>query len=415
MNQKVSLETARDLLLDSAVPVSLSKVPLLNAVGRVLSSDISAGKNVPHFRKSAMDGYAVIAEDTGKASVAHPVCLTVMEEIRAGFTARNSVSQGTSIKVMTGAPIPLGADSVVKWEDVVRQNNTITVSHVLRTNDNIVSIGEDVKQGDIVALKGAMVTPPLIAVFASLGLKRIPVYRKLKIAIFSTGDELSDLSDPLEIGKIYNSSLYGLYTRCKEIGTNPVNMGICPDVQEITAARIEQSLEQSDMVITTGGTAGGDYDVVKNSILLAGGHVLFQRVDIKPGALMIAAVKNGKYIIGLSGSPAAAMVAFDLIVIPLIKKLMGINEVLPLKSQGTMADRFTKSSPNRRILCARLLWRDGKNMFKLNGGQSNGTLMSMIGCNVMIDIPAGSGPIEAGQLVTGYLTGSFEQVDSAEY
>ncbi|HWP97903.1 MAG TPA: gephyrin-like molybdotransferase Glp [Syntrophomonadaceae bacterium] len=409
MFKNISLETAQELLSDIALPLGIAKVPLTYATGRILSKDIIAPHSIPHFAKSAMDGYALIASDTRSVSPHHQIRLEVIEEIRAGFEAEMEVTQGTTIKVMTGAPIPHGADSVVKWEDVHRYEGSLTISHTITPGENIVPIGEDVNQGDVIAVKGTTITPAMTAVFAGLGINRVPVYRKVRIAIFSTGDELIDPTRQIQAGKIYNSSLYGLSAQCKELGATPVDLGIAPDEVDATAARLKKGLEIADIVITTGGASTGDYDIVKDSFRRVGAQILFHGVSIKPGSPMLAAIKNGKFIIGLSGNPAAAMVTFDLIVVPLIKKLMGMKEIFPPKFQGIMVDNFPKSSQGRRFLRARLMREEGRNVVKLTGNQANGVLMSMIDCNVLVDIPAGSPPVVFGQTVSGFLVGRLDQ------
>ena len=409
MQHNVSLEEAQTLLLNVAAPVNPSKMPLSHASGRVLCQDVVAQHNIPAFKKSAMDGYAVIASDTLPASLSRPVRLTVVEEIRAGSVAEKAVNPGTTIKVQTGAPIPQGADAVIKYEDVDREGDVIFITRALPPGENVVPVGEDVKQGDIIARRGTMITPPMVGVFAGLGMNRVPVFRKVRISISNTGDELLDPSQELQPGKIYNRTLFALAARCRELGTVPIDLGISPDDVKATTARIARGLEISDIVLITGGVSVGDFDVVKDSLLRAGATILLRGVAMKPGSPMIAAAKDDKIIIGLSGNPAAAMVNFELIVVPFIKRVMGLRQALPPKFQGIMANNYPKSSPQRRFLRARLLRKDGKDFVELTGAQGNGVLMSLIDCNVLVDVPAGSGPVTLGQQVSGFLVGNLDQ------
>ena len=410
MQKNVSLEEAQTILLDVAVPMNASTVSLSYASGRVLGRDVIARCNTPAFEKSAMDGYAVIARDTLSASLSRPVALTVVEEIRAGIVAEKTVTPGTTIKVQTGAPIPEGADAVIKYEDVDRQGDVIFIPLTLHPDENVVPVGEDVKQGDIIARRGTVITPPMVGVFAGLGMNRVPVFRKVKISISSTGDELLHPSQELQAGKIYNRTFFALAARCRELGTVPIDMGISPDEVEAISARIAYGLEISDIVITTGGVSAGDFDMVENSLLQTGARILLRGVAMKPGSPMVAAVKGHKIIIGLSGNPGAAMTNFELIVVPLIKTLIGLRQTLPPKFQGIMVDNYPKSSPQRRFLRARLLRKDGKDFVKLTGAQTNGVLMSMVDYNVLVDIPAGSGPVKFGQEISGFLVGNVDQV-----
>jgi molybdopterin molybdotransferase len=410
VQRNVSVEEAQKILLDVAVPVKASTAPLTCASGRVLGRDVIARCNVPAFEKSAMDGYAVMAGDTRSACDSWRVSLRVVEEIRAGIVARNVVLPGTTIKVQTGAPIPEGADAVIKYEDVDRNGDVIFIPLTLKPGENVVPVGEDVKQGDIIAHEGTMITPPMVGVFAGLGMNRVPVFRKVRIAITSTGDELLHPSEKPQPGKIYNRTFFALAARCRDLGAVPVDMGISPDEVEATAIRIADAIEVSDVVITTGGVSVGDFDVVEDALVRAGARILLRGVAMKPGSPMIAAVKGDKIIIGLSGNPGAALTNFELVVVPLIKALIGLRQIFPPKFEGTMVDTFPKSSPQRRFLRGRLHRKDGKDFIKLTGAQTNGVLMSMIDYNVLIDVPAGSGPVTFGQQISGFLVGSVDQI-----
>ena len=405
MKENIQLEEAQSLLLDKITPVGKCKVPLLEASGRVLSEDIKASTSIPPFSKSALDGYALKASDTFQASSSASVKLKVIEETRAGFPAKQKVVPGTAIKVMTGAPIPDGANTIIRYEDVIRNEDYISIFSVLKAQDNVINVGEDVEKGEVVAHKGSIVTPPLVALLAGLGISQVPVYTKVKIAIMSTGDELLHPDEEMQPGKIYNSSLYGLMARCHELGGLPLDLGIVPDEIEAASLAIARGLEEADIVVSTGGVSVGDYDVMKDAMVSAGADIVFWKVAMKPGSPIAAAIKDNKLIVGLSGNPAAAMVTFDLILIPLLKKLMGIDNPLPEEIQGVFADNFMKASPQRRFLRAKLERKDGIDHFKLTGDQSNGVLMSMIGCNILIDIPAGSGSVIYGQKVSGYIVG----------
>ncbi|MHB8073673.1 molybdopterin molybdotransferase MoeA [Desulfosporosinus fructosivorans] len=407
MKNNIQLEEAQSLLLNRIIPVGKCLVSLLESSGRVLSQDIKASTNIPPFSKSALDGYALIASDTRQADSSAPVQLRVIEETRAGFIAQEKVVSGTTIKVMTGSPIPNGANTLIKHEEVVRNGDYVSIFRTIKAQDNVIKAGEDIEQGKVVAQKGSLITPPLVALLAGLGISQVPVYAKAKIAFMSTGDELLDPSETLQPGKIYNSSLYGLMARCCEMGGQPLDLGIVPDEIDATTARISRGLEEADIVVSTGGVSVGDYDVMKDAMVGAGAEIIFWKVAMKPGSPIIAAVKDKKLIIGLSGNPAAAMVTFDMILTPLIKRLMGKNNPLPDKIQGVFADNFLKASPQRRFLRAKLERKDGVDCLKLTGAQASGILMSMIGCNVLVDIPAGSGPVIFGQRVSGHIVGNI--------
>lgn len=415
MKTNISLEEAQNLLLALAKPVKAGYVSLFDATGRVLSQDIQANQDLPPFAKSPLDGYALLAKDTEKVAQLGPVRLRVIEEIRAGYLPAKKVTAGTASKVMTGAPLPAGADVIVKYEDVDRNGDYITIRASLNGGSNIIQAGEDIKKGETVAYKNQLLSPSLIGLCAGIGLGKVPVFNKVRVAILSTGDELLDPAQELQPGKIYNSNLHSLRALCLKLGTEPIAFGIVADKQAVTTERISQAMMVSDIVITTGGASVGDYDVVLHALKQLEANIIFWKVDMKPGAPIIAAEKNNKLIIALSGNPAAALITFDLIVVPLLKKMMGLAGQLPLRISAVFADTFHKQSPQRRFLRGRLYRQNEKNYIKLTGEQSNGILKSMIMCNALIDVPANSGPLWAGQKVSAVLVGTIDEQSTAVF
>jgi len=409
VRENLLLEEAQEVLLNQARPLGKTLVPLMEAFGRVVGQDIRACDNVPPFNKSPLDGYALRSHDTRKASPLNPVRLTVREEVRAGCMPGQEVVPGTAIKVMTGAPLPAGADAVIKYEDVKEGENCLEVYQPLKAGGNIIQAGDDITQGELVAPQGSLVSPALAGLLASLGLSRIPVFSQIRAAIVSTGDELMTPFEPLVPGKIYNSSLYSLEARCRELGALPVILGNVPDRVEAVAVCLQQGLATADIVISTGGVSVGDYDVVQDALSELGAEIIFWKIKMKPGSPLIAALKDNKIIIGLSGNPAAAMVTFDLVAVPVLKKMMGQNQLLPGKTKAVFLDRFDKPSPERRFLRARLHRRNGMDFVRLTGEQGNGVLKSLVACNVLIDVPAGSGPLKTGQQVNAYITGNINE------
>lgn len=405
MKRNVALEEAQSLLLSMACPVKECSVPLFDAVGRVLSQEIKAPIQLPPFDKSPLDGYAVRAQDTEKASTTKPVVLEVLEEVAAGHTAGKKVTPGTAIKVMTGTPIPKGADTVIKYEDVTRAGNACKLYSPLTAGNNIVLAGEDVKKGEIIAARGTPVSPAIVGLIAALGYAEVTVFNKVKVAVISTGDELIDPSEKLRPGKIYNSNLPSLVAACSRLGTQISALGNVPDRLGAIEDIISLGLADADIVITTGGVSVGDYDVVPDALARLGVNVIYRGVDMKPGSPVIAAEYNNKFIVSLSGNPAAALITFELIVVPLIKKKMGLTKLLPARVGAILADDFGKPSPQRRFLRGRLHMAEGTNFVELTGEQSNGVLKSLVNCNAYIDVPAGSGRMFAGQDVSVVVVG----------
>lgn len=411
MRQNIPLEEAQHLLLERATCPGECELPLGEALGRIASREVMAAQSMPAFDRSPLDGYALRACDTLLAKPAQPVAFSVEEEIPAGHAAAKAVTSGTAAKVLTGAPIPHGADVVVKQEDVFADGNVIHVFHPLRARNNVVYIGENIKQGEVLARRGETVTAAVIGLLAEQGVKTLHVFAPIKAAIISTGDELVDLGATLTPGKIYDSNRHTLQARCKELGIDPVLLANVPDRREQIVARIKDGLAAADVVITTGGVSVGDYDIVREAVEALGASLLFWRVDIKPGSPMLAAVKDGKVIIGLSGNPVAALITFDLLAVPFLKKMMGCNKYFYSRLQGTLVNGFHKASEQRRFLRAKLLTESGRLWIKLMGMQNNSALKSMAECNLFVDIPAGSGALAAGETVLAHIVGKIDDVD----
>lgn len=406
MKQNITLEEAQALLLERVKEPRSESVSLMNALGRIVSQDILAPFPMPHFDRSPLDGYALVAADTVLASEQQPVRLTVLEEVPAGHVPTQKVVHGTTIKVMTGAPIPEGADVVVKYEEVLRKEDDILVSKPLKPRTDIVYAGEDMKKGEFAVAQGTVVTPAVIGLLASFGMAEIPVFQQLKAAVLSTGDELIDIHEPLSLGKIYDSNRHTLQARCLELGIKPIELGNVCDKKEKVVQYIQKGLAEADIVITTGGVSVGDYDVVKEALEAAGAETLFWRVQLKPGTPIVAAAKGNKLIIGLSGNPVAALLTFDLLVVPLLKKMLGQSHYGYSRIEGILVDGFKKSSLERRFLRGRLVSDLENNKIRLTGIQNNSAMKSMIECNVLVDIPAGSGPLKPGEKVAALLIGS---------
>lgn len=403
MRANISLEEAQSLLFDHCPLMQRKNLGLRDTLGRVLGKDVKAGESIPPFARSAYDGYAFRAEDSNNATGANPITLEVLEEVPAGHVAKNKVVAGKAIKILTGAPIPAGANAVIKYEETELRDNLVAIFHPLQAGDNVIPAGEDVAQGEIIAAAGTVITPPLLGLMAALGIIVVPVYKLPRIALVSTGDELLDIHEPLLPGKIRNSNCYTLQAYLRSVGAKPVVIGTARDKAPEVASLLEQGLQTADMVITTGGVSVGDYDVVRKAVELIGAETLYWKIDIKPGSPTLAAVKDGKVILGLSGNPAAAMVIFQLLAIPYIKKMAGRVNYLNQQLEVVLRNGFRKASPIRRFLRGRLVFQDGLTCIDTTGKQANGVLRSLIGCDVLAEIPGGSGPVPAGEKLQAYL------------
>jgi len=410
MRLNVTLEDAHGILLSLCAPVEGSLIDIDMSAGRILSQDVAAERSIPSFDKSAMDGYAVRSRDICNATRENPVRLKVIDRVRAGIIPEKKVDAGTAIKIMTGAVIPDYADTVVKFEDVVSEGDYISISGAIKTGANIIFTGEDLNCGEMIACSGTRLTPSLVGVLAGLGISRVPVYRKVRVAVISTGDELLDPSEEPVYGRVYNSSHSGIMAKCMEAGAEPFKLGITLDIMEKVAEKISEGLEKADLVITTGGVSAGDYDVVEDALKNIGALILFKGLAIRSGSPMIAAVKDGKLIIALSGNPASALANFDLTVVTILRKMAGLSRQLPPRIQVIMAESYLKNSPDRRLVRAKMFRKNGVDYVRLAAPHNKGPLMSMIDSNFLLDIPAGSGFIASGQKVWGFIVGDLDQV-----
>lgn len=403
MRENISLEEAEALMLEHCKVCDTEVVLLSDALGRVLAEDVISSENIPPFNRTPLDGYAMAAKDTEEASTQYPVILKVIEEVPAGYIATEEITPGTTIKVMTGAPIPKGADAIIKFEAVERRDDEIFVKRMLRSNENIIKAGEDVRIGQVIADRGTMITPPIMGLCAAIGVSKLTVYQQPKIALVSTGDELVDVTEPLQPGEIRNSNAYSLQGYCKAEGAIPLMIGTAKDRVEEIAMMIEQGLEQADLVITTGGASVGDYDVIGDALEAINAEIIFWGIHIKPGMPTLAAVKDGKVILGLSGNPASSLIVYQLLGIPFIRNMAGRKDYQLPKLEVSLNDGFRKASPERRFLRARLQLKEGRMIVNLTGSQGNAILTSMVGCNVLVEVPAGSPALQGGEKLTAYL------------
>jgi molybdopterin molybdotransferase len=411
VSDNVSVEKAQRLLLERTLINEIENVCLQDSAGRVLAGDILAGEDIPGFARSRVDGYAVSCSDVVKASKNYPVVLRVIEKVPAGHLPQKAVRSGTAIKVMTGALIPEGADAVIKFEDVTLQGECVSIFTPVEAKKNIILAGEDVAKGDVVAKRGTVITPAHFNIMSVLGLDILPVFARPKAAVIATGDELVDMHRPVKPGEIRNSNLYSLEAFIKNAGGVALPLGNTPDNKEILAERILQGFDAADMVITTGGASRGDYDIVKDTMDLLGAKSLFLNVDMRPGKGTAAFIKDDKLIISLSGNPAANMVSFQLFVVPVLKKMSGYQRVLPSEVTAILGESFTKSNKCREFLPARLNAKNGVLSVFFCGTGKSSMLQSMIGCHVLADIPAGSGPLAEGTRISTKMVGRVENFD----
>ena len=397
--------TARSLLLDAVNTVGVEWTALSESAGRVLAQNLVAAESIPPFDRSAYDGYALRAADTAGASWETPVTLRILEEVTAGTVPTCNVTEGTAVKILTGAPIPHGADTVIKFELTKFTAETVTIFSPSCSGDNIVYTGEDVRKGVILARRGDVIDPGIAGMLSSQGIAMPTVYRVPKVGIMSTGSELVETNDvPCpRLGKIRNSNRHTLEASLRVLGCECSYLGIAGDSAEEICALLEKGLVECDAIVSTGGVSVGDYDLTPDAMEMAGVKTLFRGVDIKPGMACAYGVYNGKPVCGLSGNPASALTNFYAVALPALRKLMGHRKSLPEHVKVTLVNTFGKKSPKTRFLRGKLDLSDGKVCMSLPRKQGNAVLSSTIGCNVMAIVPEKSGPISAGTELEGFL------------
>lgn len=377
----VSLEEAKVLLLNKTPKLKNEEVSLEEATGRVLSEDIFAKIDNPPFNRSPLDGYAIIAEDT--FDLKDFIKLKVIDTQYAGHISKEIVKPKTAIKITTGAKIPEGANAVVRKEDTEFLDGYVKVFTSLKPYQNFCFKGEDYKEGKKLISKNTKITASEIMAIASLGIKKVNVYKKPVIGIINTGDEVQELGEPLKEGKIYNSNGYFLKSRVLELGCigNIYNI-ICDSDEEIIKA-IKDLEESSDIIISTGGVSVGEKDRVKESAVKAGYDILFWKVDMKPGSPMFAASKGEKLYIGLSGTPVAAATSFELTGRKVIENMLNQNS--NYKKECILKDEFLKVTSKRRFL--RVYVNNQNEVFINSVYQTPGQVHTMISSNGILEVP----------------------------
>ncbi len=402
MLKNIEADQALLMLCALEAAVETETVKLADAHGRILADDISAVVSSPPFDRSPYDGYAFRGEDTVNAAENHPVILKITDEIPAGKASECEVTSGYAAKILTGAPIPKGANATIKYERTEYTQTEVRIFEQVRPNTDIVYAGDDIDAGTRIADSGTAVTAPLLGILASQGIAELTVFKRPVITILNTGSELLEVGTPLRPAMIYNSNVYTLGGYLRDMGVLPQNAGVVADDPDIIAERISAALKASDMVITTGGASVGDYDWAVTSAEKLGADVLFWKINMKPGGSIMAAVKDGKLILGLSGSPGAAVLGLLRIALPYIKKLCGKTDIMSPVIDVYLKEPLKKSSPKLRIVRGRLEFSEGKACFAENEGQGNGAVSSLIGCDLLGEIAAGSPPLPEGAMIKAY-------------
>lgn len=396
MKSFISLEEAVDILDKNIKQLSIEEVSLIDGIKRVLAEDIHSKIDNPPFDKSAMDGYAIIAEDSSNNEK-----IKVIDKIFAGQVCDSEVTKKTAVRIMTGAPIPKGANAIIKQEDVtVYDNDYIVLNRELKANDNICLKGEDIKKGTLLVSKNKKLDFADIGIIASTGINKIKVYKMPEIALVSTGDEVIDVEDKLIEGKIFNSNKYTIISRVIELGYKIKYIKHIKDSEDDIGECINNISKDVDLIITTGGVSVGEKDLLNEVIDEIDGRRLFWKVKMKPGSSVLCSIVNKAIVVSLSGNPTAALTGFELFVKTILEKLSGKNIIEIKREKAILCDEFNKKSPQRRFIRGRFTCEDGKQKVYLTQVKSgNGILSSNLNSNCMIEVNAGTEGLKSGELV----------------
>jgi len=387
-NSVLDPASAKRLMLERASSLPPIRVKLKSALGLVLAEEVLPLDDQPPFDNSAMDGYALRATDTRGATAERPRRLEVIEVIPAGKMPIKTIAAGQAAKIMTGAPLPRGADAVMRVENTFPDGTGVLIKVEAKPGQEIRKAGEDLQQGRVVLHAGQALHPGRIGLIAAAGLAEVAVHARPRIGILITGEELVEPGEPLPPGKIRNSNGYALYAQILEAGGEPVSYGIVGDDREATKKILQKALAECQVVLSTGGVSMGDFDVVEAALAEAGAQILFTKVTQRPGAPLVGAAAGSTLFFGLPGNPVSSMVCFEVFVRPVIRKMLGRRNLERPTITGYFAEAFKK--PAGLTYWARVIVEQvaGKNMLRPSAPQGSGVLRSMALGHGLAEIPA---------------------------
>jgi len=393
----LSVDQARESIAKAITPIQgWECVAIRDALGRVLSKDVIAPHNVPAHDNSAMDGYAISSAD---CSSAEGTTLKVVGTAFAGNAFSGMVGSGQAVRIMTGAMVPRGADCIVPQEFTRADGDQVTIEQSTRAGDNIRRAGEDLTKDAPALTAGTRVGPAELGLIASLGIAEVSVRRRLRVAFFSTGDEVASIGKPLAPGQIYDSNRYTLFGVLTRLGCDLIDMGVIPDQPDALEAAFADASAAADVILTSGGVSVGEADFIKQ-MMARMGQVDFWKLNIKPGRPMAFGRIGDTWLFGLPGNPVAVMVTFYQFVQDALLTLMGVS---PLPARPTHPARcladIRKSPKRREFIRAILRQENGESVVEPTGAQGSGVLRSMSDANCFIVLPEGRPSVTAGETV----------------
>lgn len=401
MKKFIALEEALEILNKNTKALKSEVVSIKDSLKRVLYGDVKSKINNPPFNKSVFDGYAFKSEDSKGTSKENPIEFKIVDEIFAGMWPDREIKSGEVIRIMTGAPIPVGADCVLKQEETERHGDLVKIFKEMKANENISFMGEDIQIGETLIKKGKRLDYADLGIMASSGISEVLVYKKPRVSIISTGDEVCDINSTLKPGKIYDSNLYSLSARIEELGYHVLSMEHVGDNILKIGEAIEKAFEKSDIVFTTGGASVGEKDLMQKVSESIGFEELFWKIKIKPGSAVVCSKREEKILISLSGNPNAALTTFELLGKSVLKKLEGEEENINIKREkGILMDSFNKKSPQRRFLRGNVIYDEkGAKVYITQIKSGNGILSSLLNANCLIEIEKRNEGLNRGEVV----------------
>jgi molybdopterin molybdotransferase len=402
-----SVHEASARILEGARVTGIEHVPLRSALGRVLAGDARSPIEHPPWDNSSMDGYAVRGADVARASAESPIVLPVLETVAAGQRPTRPLEQNTAIRVMTGAPVPQGADTVIRVEDTDGGVDRVAIRDARDANRNVRPRGEDMRVGDVVVTRGTMIGAAQMGVLASIGMASVPVHRRPRVAVLSSGDELVDVDqfDAVKRGdRIVSSNSYTITSAVIAAGGDVVDLGIVPDDPAAYKAALAGA-RGCDLLITTGGVSVGAFDFTKDVLQSLGAVLHLWRIRMRPGAPLGFGMLGDMPWLGLPGNPVSAMVTFELFARPLIKSQHGETAVFRGAIDVRMSEDIMIAAPLTHFMRGVVEWGEHAPVAHLTGPQGSGLLTSMARANALLVIPPERTVVRAGETVRALLLG----------
>ncbi len=392
----LSVEEALERILAEIAPLNVILVPLAEAAGLVLAQDVVAQEDIPPFANSAMDGFALLSKDS-RPRDGHLPRLRITGGVAAGYVADRAVEEGTTMRIMTGAPVPPGADAVIQVELTRTEglaDDEVEIQQEVAPGNNIRPAGEDMRRGQTVMTRGTEIGAWEIGILATLGWASVPVVRRARVAILGTGDEVIEVDEPLQPGKIRNSNSYLLEAAVRRAGADPYRLGVARDTVESLREKFTEAVKY-DLILTSGGVSVGDFDLVKN-IMQEQGTINFWRINMRPGKPVAFGHIGAVPLLGLPGNPVSSAVTFELFGRPVIRKMQGHTRLLRPQVEVIVEDGVQDRAMRRHYVRAHVEWRDAHFVAHTTGNQGSNILTSLLHANALVIVPEGGAEVHPG-------------------